>query len=210
MTKESELPDTEPKSAEDGMKDLKDRAVTSSAMKKLRSEILEIEERTDLTTKEKVSRIRHLTCATCAAVAIQPIPFADIFILTPIQGLMGVKIANIHGINLREQESTEIVKELMGLIGLSVVAQQFAIGLYKTVLPFLGAVTTIPLVYSLTYAIGGAMDFYFEQKAADRPIDKEKLRKIFKNAQKEGEQKGEDAATKGEVSEKAQQLERDS
>ncbi|MCP3982485.1 MAG: DUF697 domain-containing protein [bacterium] len=158
---------------------------------------------------EKTARIKHVTCATCAAVAIQPIPFADIFILTPIQGLMGVKIANIHGIEITEQKSTEIVKELLGLIGLGVMAQQFAIGLYKTVLPFLGAVTTVPLVYGLTYAIGSTMDFYFEQKAAGRPIDKEKLQRIFKNARKEGEKQGKDEGLAEDVTQRAAEIERE-
>lgn len=189
---------------------MKEQAVQSSALGVLRREILEIESRTDLTTDAKVSRIKHMTCATCAAVAIQPIPFADIFILTPIQGLMAVKIANIHGIKISEQESTEIVKELFGLIGLGVMAQQFAIGLYKTVLPFLGAITTIPLVYGLTYAIGGVMDFYFGQKAAGRPIDKQKIQEIFKNARKEGKQKGKDGRLQDEVKKTAQTIERDS
>lgn len=52
---------------------------------RVKREIFEIEKRTDLTTEEKVSRITHITCATCAGIAIQPIPFADIFILTPVQ-----------------------------------------------------------------------------------------------------------------------------
>ena len=183
--------------------------VTSSALGKLKRELLEIEKRTDLTTGQKVSRIRHLTCATCAAVAIQPIPFADIFVLTPIQGLMGVKIANIHGIKISEQEGVEIVKELFGLIGLGVMAQQFAIGLYKTVLPFIGAVTTIPLVYGLTYAIGGAINFYFEEKAAGRSVDKEKLQRIFKSARKEGKAKAKDSSIEDDVHERAEQIKRD-
>ena len=175
----------------------------------LRRELFEIEKRTDLTVEEKVSRIRHLTCATCAAVAIQPIPFADIFILTPIQGLMGVKIAHIHGIQLSEQQGTEIVKEIVGLIGLGVMAQQFAIGMYKTVLPFLGAVTTVPLVYGLTYAIGGAIDYYFAQKASGRAPDKKKLQELFRRARKEGERRGKDDRVQEEVTAKAQRIEQE-
>lgn len=186
-----------------------DEAATRSALGKLRHELLEIENRTDMTTEEKVSRIRHVTCATCAAVAIQPIPFADIFVLTPLQGLMGVKIASIHGIKREEQDATEIAKEVFGLIGLGVMAQQFAIGLYKTVLPFIGAVTTIPLVYGLTYAIGSVMDAYFKQKAAKQPIDNEKLKSIFKSARKQGEAMGEKPDLKDEVASRADDIERE-
>lgn len=54
---------------------------------KIKNEITEIEHRTDISDEQKVSRITHIACATCAGVAIQPIPFADIFVLTPIQAI---------------------------------------------------------------------------------------------------------------------------
>ena len=41
-------------------------------------------------------------------------------------------------------------------------------------------------------------------------VDKKKLQRIFKNARKEGETKGKDSSLKDEVSEKAQQIDRDS
>ena len=51
----------------------------------LKSNITEIEIREDLPDDEKVSRIIKFFAASCAGVAVQPIPNADIYILTPRQ-----------------------------------------------------------------------------------------------------------------------------
>ena len=56
----------------------------NSAIKKLQSEFFSIENRSDITDDEKVTQIIKITSVVCAGLAIQPIPFADIFILTPI------------------------------------------------------------------------------------------------------------------------------
>jgi uncharacterized protein (DUF697 family) len=168
--------------------DIKKRA--TGIIERLKEEYFAIEKRSDLNKEQKISRIRHITCAACSGVAIQPLPFADLFVLTPIQGLMGYKIAQIYGIQISEQKAGEILKEILGVVGLGVAAQQFAIGLYKFAIPFMGALTTIPLVYSLTYAIGGVMDYYFRQKANNKPIDKKLIKSIWKVAKKEGKEKG--------------------
>ncbi len=160
--------------------------VIDKVKEKLSSEVLNIENRTDLTEEEKITRIITVFGTTCSAIAIQPIPFADIFILTPIQAFMGKKIADIRGYDISESGTKEIIKELGGLVGLGFLSQQLAIGAYKTVLPFLGAITTIPLVFGLTYGIGRVMDYYFITKTKGEKIDEEMLKSIFKSAQKEG------------------------
>lgn len=153
-------------------------------------EISEIEKRTDLTSEEKVSRITHITCAACAGVAVQPIPFADIFILTPIQAYMGSRIAAIRGVPVSESEASTIIKEILGVIGMSFMAQQIAIGIWKTLIPGAGGFMTIPIVYGLTYAIMRVMDAYFRAKAANRKLTPDEIKSIWKNAKAEGEKHG--------------------
>lgn len=153
-------------------------------------EIFEIEKRSDLTTEEKVSRITHMTCAACAGVAVQPIPFADIFILTPIQAYMGSRIAAIRGVPVSESEASTIIKEILGVIGMGFMAQQIAIGIWKTLIPGAGGFMTIPIVYGLTYAIMRVMDAYFRAKAANRKLTPDEIKNIWKNAKSEGEKHG--------------------
>lgn len=155
----------------------------------VKKEVTDIENRIDLSDDQKVTRICTVFGTTCAAVAVQPIPFADIFVLTPIQAYMGKKIADIRGYNISEAGAKEIFKELAGLVGLGFLSQQLAIGAYKTVLPFISGVTTIPLVFGLTYGMGKVMDYYFEKKIKGEKLDPEMVKSIFKKAKAEGKLK---------------------
>jgi uncharacterized protein (DUF697 family) len=163
--------------------------ILDKARESIKKEVTDIENRTDLTDDQKVTRICTVFSTTCAAVAVQPIPFADIFVLTPIQAYMGKKIADIRGFNISEAGAKEIFKELAGLVGLGFLSQQLVIGAYKTVLPFISGVTTIPLVFGLTYGMGKVMDYYFEKKIKGEKIDPEMVKSIFKRAKAEGKQK---------------------
>tara|TARA_R110000744_G_scaffold2614_2_gene10406 strand:- start:7526 stop:8089 length:564 start_codon:yes stop_codon:yes gene_type:complete len=159
--------------------------VISKAKEKLKKEVSEIENRSDLTDQQKVDKIITIFSTFCAAIAVQPIPFADVFVLTPIQGYMGKKLADIRGYNITESGAKEVFKEIAGLVGLGFLAQQLAIGAYKTVLPFLGAITTIPLVFGLTFGMGRVMDYYFLKKIKGEKIDKSEMKDIMKRAKAE-------------------------
>ena len=88
-------------------KDLIERALSTA-----KANLLEIEKRTDLTEDEKVSRVNKIMAATCAGVAVQPIPFADFFILTPLQAYMGTRIATIRGVPVSESYAQEVLLEI--------------------------------------------------------------------------------------------------
>ena len=159
---------------------------------KIKKEITEIEHRTDITNEQKVSRITHIACATCAGVAIQPIPFADIFVLTPIQAYFASRIAAIRGVPVSESDASDWVKEIIGIVGMAIIAQQIAIGIWKMVTFGLGGVLTIPLVYGLTYAVMKVADAYFSAKARNEKLSEEQIKKVWKNAFRDGRKKGSD------------------
>ena len=165
--------------------------IVEAAKKKIQAEITDIENRTDLSDDQKRSRIIHIFSVTCAAVAVQPIPFADIFILTPIQAYMGVRLSAIRGMPLSEVEAKDLLKEIAGVVGLGMAAQQAALGLYKVGLPFLAGFTTIPLVYGLTYAIGRVMDFYLEKKSKGQTVSNADLKKMWGKFKEEGKEQAE-------------------
>lgn len=158
-----------------------------SIAERMKSEIFEIEKRTDLTTEEKIAQITHITCVTCAGIAVQPIPFADIFILTPIQAYMGSRIAAIRGVPVSESEASVIIKEILGVIGLGFAAQQIALGIWKTLMPGAGGLMTIPLVYGLSFAIMRVMDAYFVAKAANRKLSDLEIKSLWQQARSNGE-----------------------
>ncbi|MBT5715364.1 MAG: hypothetical protein HOI70_00460 [Opitutae bacterium] len=157
---------------------------------KIRAEITEIENRSDMTDDKKVSRISHICCATCAGIAIQPIPFADIFILTPIQAYFATRIAAIRGVRMSESEAKDWVKEIIGIMGLGFIAQQLAIGVWKLVTFGAGGLLTLPLVYALSFAIMKVADAYFSGKSRGEKLSDEMIKDIWKRAFKEGKTKG--------------------
>jgi uncharacterized protein (DUF697 family) len=178
--------------------------IIDAAKKKIEAEITSIENRTDLSDDQKRSRIIHIFSVTCAAVAVQPIPFADIFVLTPIQAYMGVRLSAIRGMPLSDAEATGLLKEIAGIVGLGMAAQQVALGLYKVGLPFLAGFTTIPLVYALTYAIGHIMDYYLERKSKDQTVSNADLKSMWAKRRKEGKEQAKSA--KAEVMAKKNDL----
>jgi uncharacterized protein (DUF697 family) len=162
----------------------------SKTKETLKKEILLIENRTDISDDDKAIRIIKIFSTTCAALAVQPIPFADIFVLTPIQAFMGTRIGAIRGVPVSDAKATDIIKEITGVVGLGLLAQQLVIGGYKTFIPFLGALTTIPIVYGMTYAIGKVIDVYFIKKSRNQNFDPEELKKIWEDTLKQKKTEG--------------------
>jgi len=153
-------------------------------------EVLQVEKRTDLSEDQKVDKIIVIFSGICAGVAVQPIPFADFFILTPIQAFMATRIAAIRGVTVTQAKATDNLKELVGVIGLGLLAQHLGIGLYKTFVPFIAGFTTIPLVFGLTFGIGKVIDAYYVAKAKGKNLDNESLKAIFENEFKKGKEQG--------------------
>lgn len=167
-----------------------ENSLLSTVRARVERELLEIEKRTDLTDDQKADRIVVIFATACAGIAVQPIPFADIFILTPLQAFMGTRLAAIRGVRLGEQESTELLKQVMGVVGMGLVAQQLGIAAAKILFPIFGGVATIPVVFGLTFAIGTVMDKYFVAKAAGRTLTNAQIKDAWKSAKKRGQAEG--------------------
>lgn len=164
-------------------KSVKPRA---SILDPVRDDVLALENDGSISDNEKVARLRNTACVTCAMVAVQPIPFADIFILTPIQGFFASRIAAIRGVPLSEQDAQEWAKRVVGLMGLGFLAQQLAIAVWKTVTFGAGGLLTIPLVYALTYGVMQTADAYFQNQARGVKLSDEQIRDLIRSATKEG------------------------
>ena len=64
----------------------------------------------NISPNKKVDKLLVRFAGICGAIAVQPIPFADIFILTPIQLYMGTLIAEARGYKF---SMSEIYKEIL-------------------------------------------------------------------------------------------------
>lgn len=138
-----------------------------------------------ISQNSKVTIVIHLTSICCAITAAQPIPFADIFILTPIQIVMVVYLRKVIGLTNDDQDPKEFIAYLVGVVGWGLLAQQAILGLYKTVLPFMGGLTTIPLVYIATYGLGYSAKALLEAKILGKTLSDKELKNIANIAKSE-------------------------
>ena len=149
--------------------------------------LLDIESREDISIKEKSDKIIHLFCATCGAVATQPLPGFDIFFLTPIQFYMATRLSAIHDISLKKATMWEILTDIGKVVGLGFLAMHLTVAGYKTIIPYFGAYSTVPMVYGMTYAIGRILNEMYirRSKNKDQMTNKE-IKEMFKKLKKEG------------------------
>ena len=154
----------------------------------LNEEYLAIESNPRYTADEKVKRVIGVTAAACATVAVQPIPFVDMFFFTPLQCIMAWKISNIRGVRVTsEAQAFESLKTTMGALGLSIVTRSAAAGLIKIAAPGVGGLISGPVIYGMTYGVGRVMDLYFTDRAAGRTSKDDDLREAYRRGRDEGD-----------------------
>ena len=169
--------------------------VLDSIKEYIDGKIFSIEKRNDITEDEKINELIISTSIVCAAIATQPFPGWDIFLLTPVQIYLGKKIAQVRKAKI---DSFSAIYEIAGAIGLGITAQQSIIFLYKFI-PFWGSITSIFTVFCATYVIGKTMDFYFVNKKKGISISSKEMKNIFKKFQNEAKTKFDKKTIKAEV-----------
>jgi len=120
---------------------------------------------------EAVRNVIQACSVAAAAVTIQPIPFVDTALITPIQIVMVQAIARIYGHQLDKKS----VLEILSTFGASIVAQNVIMAAVKFI-PFLGWVVTTSMAYALTWAVGEVSDYYFRN---GRGVPEEELQSMF-------------------------------
>ncbi|MCB5254927.1 MAG: hypothetical protein LHW58_04740, partial [Candidatus Cloacimonetes bacterium] len=110
-------------------------------------------------------------------------PLADFFVLTPIQVAMVTTMSRVMGMPVGKHGAGEVIASVAGVVGWGLMAQQTILGLYKTVIPYAGALTTIPLVYSATVGLGYAAKAILDARRSDQTITKEQVQKIRMEAE---------------------------
>ncbi len=111
-------------------------------------------------------------CSVAAsAVTVQPFPFVDAALITPIQIAMVQAIGRVHG----HQLDRKSVLEILSTLGASIVAQNAMMAAAKFI-PFLGWMVTLSMAYALTWAIGEVSDHYFGH---GRGVADDEMRSMF-------------------------------
>ena len=134
----------------------------------------------------KAELVIHLTSAICErTTALQPIPFADFFILSPIQVVMVLALSRVMGNTVTRQEALELIGSVLKNMGAGVLATQGMLGLYKTAMPLLGRAVTMPLIYASTAGLGYASKAILEARRDGRKLTSEEVLR----AKRQGEER---------------------
>lgn len=130
------------------------------------------QQRADISLKEK--RIRALIyskAAIAGAVALIPIPVADIVILTPMQVAMVTAIGYFHGVAVTKERVLELLSVLGAAYGLREAARQLV-----KLIPGVGSAVSASVAFAGTVALGEAANLWFKRQMQ---IPEEELRQVF-------------------------------
>lgn len=123
----------------------------------------------DLSRDENVDEVIKGAALLSGAIAVEPIPFADMLLITPVQAKMVLHIGKIYGYELTADRALEIAKELGATFAYGLAARQVMRGVAKLALPLVGGLITAPAVYGWTFALGRLAQNYFERKRLGLP-----------------------------------------
>lgn len=139
----------------------------------------------NLSREQNAEEVIKSAALLSGAVSIEPLPFADMLILTPLQAKMVLHIGKIYGFDITPERSAEIVRELGVTVAYGMAARQFMRGVAKIALPVVGGVVTAPLVYGWTFALGRMAQTYFERKIQGLPFQKEEKVQVVQEAKQQ-------------------------
>jgi uncharacterized protein (DUF697 family) len=115
-----------------------------------------------------------------AGIAAIPIPFADFFLMAPLQIAMVITIAKKYNRTI----SYDTAKALVGTIAGGFLGRLLCSTVVKFI-PFIGSMISMPFAYGWTFGIGEMAILYFETQGSATPED---LKEGFKKVSKEAEQ----------------------
>ncbi|CAM4067186.1 YcjF family protein [Deinococcus marmoris] len=138
-----------------------------------------------LSREENADEVIKSAALLSGAVALEPIPFADILVITPVQAKMVLHIGKIYGFDISPERALEIVRELGVTIAYGMAARQLMRGLAKLALPVIGGIITAPAVYGWTFALGRVAQSYFERKQLGLPDSRKEQVKVIQEAKQQ-------------------------
>lgn len=121
--------------------------------------------------RELAKQLSHIAATACATLALQPIPIADVFVITPVQVLLVQAIGRVYGIPL----STKTALEIATNVGLGVILQQIFVAIVKVGVPLMGGLLVSTYVYTATFYMGKIAQIYFEK---GRPLTPQEVQQV--------------------------------
>ncbi len=137
-----------------------------------------------LTPEQNAEEVIRSASLLAGAIAVEPLPFADLLLITPLQVKMVLHIGKVYGFEVTSARAREIVQELGATVAYGIAARQVMRGIAKLALPVIGGLITAPAVYGWTYALGRTAEAYFVRKQGGQPFGKPQQIEVAQEARK--------------------------
>jgi uncharacterized protein (DUF697 family) len=132
--------------------------------------------------RRKSSEVITISGYAAAAASVVPVPLSELALLLPIHTAMVMTVGHVHGRSVSRAEAARVAAELGAIAGLTFAGTAALGALRKILLPGIGGFLAAPAAFALTWGLGQVAVAYF----ADPELSQEELRKVFKEAMKEG------------------------
>ena len=132
---------------------------------------------------DKLTIIINATSLLCAILIIQPIPLADLVILTPVQVAGVYAMSQVMGQPLDKHGADDLLKSILAVLGGSFLALQLMSAGVKLFVPVFGGLAIIPVVYGATYGLMNAARAILEAKRSNQQLTDDEIRRIKTEAE---------------------------
>ncbi len=132
---------------------------------------------------DKLTIIINATSLLCAVLIIQPIPLADLVILTPVQVAGVYAMSQVMGQPLDKSGANDLYKSILAVLGGSFLALQLMSAGVKLFVPVFGGLAIIPVVYGATYGLMNAARAILEAKRSNQHLTDDEIRRIKTEAE---------------------------
>ena len=136
------------------------------------------------TPEQNAEEVIRSAALLAGAIAVEPLPFADLLLITPLQAKMVLHIGKIYGYEVTSARAREIAQELGATVAYGIAARQVMRGIAKLALPVIGGLLTAPAVYGWTYALGRTSEAYFQRRRDGQPFGKPQQIEVAQEARK--------------------------
>ena len=136
----------------------------------------------ELTPEQNVEEVTRSAALLSGAIAVEPLPFADILLITPLQMKMVAHIGLIYGFKPDRSRIKDIVTELGATFAFGFLARQLVRGVAKIVAPVIGGLITAPAVYGSTFALGKLAESYFKAQLEGKNLGKLEAKGVARKA----------------------------
>jgi len=142
-----------------------------------------------LSEQDNVRKVIQQTGLVCAVVAVvNPLPLTDLIILAPLHTKMTFHIGRVKGFEVTNEGALEVLREVVSAVGMSMVGS--ALASFVKLIPVLGQFVFVPVVYGATWAIGCAVDAYFDGLRTGQIPTADEIKDLFNRELSRGKAEG--------------------